>query len=314
MTDPRRNAEIFLRSVAGFTDKQGAKRSHNRPIRLGAIDYDYVPEEFLGGINPRILFDGENTVSNKRYAVMAPYYPLAGDRVCLLPIGNSYLIIGPVSSQAIPPDVQYYTADGTWTKPAGARTIYVQVQAAGGGGGGCPNAGSGEGAVAGGGGGGGYAESWLTANTVSSSEAVTVGTGGAGGTGADDGSAGSSSSFGSHVSANGGGGGTQGTASSTRFARAGGSGGTGSAGDLLIQGGDGFNGYTHGGEITYSAAGGDSQLAHNRRGTAVSGSSANGTAGYTHGGGGGGGVARNNSGTSNGGSGADGIVIVTTFF
>lgn len=307
----------FLRTIAKFTESNAKPSSANKPVKLGRVDYAYNPADFLGGVNPRILFDGENTVSQKRYQVLSGYYPLPGARVALIPVGTTYLIIGSVENIPQDPKVEIFTSSDTWEKSPGARMIRVQVQAGGGGGGGCPNSAAGppiEAAVAGGGGGGGYAESWITANAVGSSETVTVGTGGAGGAaGANAGSTGGSSSFGSLVSANGGEGGTEGTASSTRFARAGGTGGT-ATGDLAVQGGDGFNGYTHEGEINYSAGGGDSQLSQNRRGTAVSASSSNGTSGYLYGGGGGGGVSRNNTGTSSGGDGAAGIVIVTTYF
>ena len=50
------------------------------------------------------------------------------------------------------PDIQIFTADGTWTKPQGCKTVYMELYGGGGSGGGGHNAGSGD---AGGGGGGG---------------------------------------------------------------------------------------------------------------------------------------------------------------
>src|ERR1044072_2066458 len=155
----------------------------NGRIRLGTVDYDYDPADFLGGIYPRIMFDGEKVVSQKRYKTMVGYYPLPGQRVVLVPVGTTYLILGTVSIASQDPKVDIYTSSDTWEKPQGARNVFVQVQAGGGAGGGCVATTSAQVWGAGGGAGGGYGESLILANTLTATVDVTVGTGGAGGTG-----------------------------------------------------------------------------------------------------------------------------------
>ena len=109
--------------------------------------------------------------------------------------------------------VDVFTANGTWNKPAGAQLVRA-ICVGGGGGGGSgghfpagPNAGAG----GGGSGGGGALRDWtMDAVTVPSSVAITVGAGGTGGARANTlvgnpGTAGGASSFGSLLIAYGGG-------------------------------------------------------------------------------------------------------------
>lgn len=304
----------FLRAIAGFAEANASPSSSNKPVKLGRVDYEYNPEDFLGGVNPRILFDGESSMSEKRYAVMPPYYPLPGMRVCLIPVGTTYLIIGAVENVPQDPEVQIFTATDTWEKPAGARIIRVQVQAGGGAGGGCVATAASSVCAGGGGSGGAYGESWISANVIGSSETVTVGTGGAGGTGT--GGNGTTSSFGSHVSATGGvGGGSTGTGASN----AGISGAVSTSqvivGDLAIPGCGGGSGARQPSGVSISGTGGASHLGSGGRGTAAAGAVVAGNPGTGYGGAGGGAV----SGTSanaaaDGGNGTDGVVIVTTYF
>jgi hypothetical protein len=108
------------------------------------------------------------------------------------------------------PEVQVFTAPGTWTKPATVKQIKVTVV---GGGGGRPGPGTNVG-----GGGGGAAIRWISAPSIPGPVSVTRGAGSTGGTGG-------TSSFGAFASATGGG-------TST--------GGTGSSGDLNIGGQSGM--------------------------------------------------------------------------
>ena len=134
-------------------------------------------------------------------------------------------------SQALPvsgfANMQVFTAPGTFTTPATTTRLKVTVVGGGGGGGGSPNTGAG-------GGGGGGAAIYVGPVTVSTPNAVTVGSGGSGAIGpapTTPATSGGTSSFGSLASATGGSGGT---ASFIGVA-----GGSGSAGTLQLRGAGG---------------------------------------------------------------------------
>ena len=55
---------------------------------FATIDPDYT------GGNPKVLFDGEETLSSKTYPFLSSYSPVAGDRVSMIKVSGSYLILG----------------------------------------------------------------------------------------------------------------------------------------------------------------------------------------------------------------------------
>jgi hypothetical protein len=85
-----------------------------------------------------------------------------------------------VTSQLV--DTQVFTANGTWTKPAGAKMIHFIVIGGGGGGGSGRRDSAGNNRCGGGGGGGGgISVGWLNESAFGATETITVGAGGAGG-------------------------------------------------------------------------------------------------------------------------------------
>jgi hypothetical protein len=119
---------------------------------------------------------------------------------------------------------EIFTSSGTWTKPAGVTTAYIEVQGAGGGGSYNNNSSGGAGA-------GGYCNEIIDVS-AETSVTVTVGSGGSGGTTAKDGGL---SSFGSFCTGNGGSGGASGEVTGS-------AGGTATGGDINITGQSGEHG------------------------------------------------------------------------
>lgn len=212
------------------------------------------------------------------------------------------------------PVLRVYTSGDTWSKSAGLVALLVKIVGGGGGGGGVADIVNGRG-IAGGGGAGGVSEKLIDEASLGPTETVTVGSGGSGGAaGANNGSAGGTSSFGAHLSATGGGGGagTTSVTTSNNQNASGGTGGSGSSGDLNIDGGDGEDGITVGGQPWFYGGGGSNPMGVGGKGAGTS----NGYAGGSYGGGGSGGSDLATSVNTNraGGDGAGGVVIVLEYY
>ncbi|HWQ30152.1 MAG TPA: hypothetical protein VN549_04105 [Negativicutes bacterium] len=74
--------ENFLKITKGNTTKESSM--------YGRIDPAYVSGR------PKIIFDGESTVSQKEYPYLGHYTPAANDRVMLIKSKGSYIVIGEV--------------------------------------------------------------------------------------------------------------------------------------------------------------------------------------------------------------------------
>jgi hypothetical protein len=214
---------------------------------------------------------------------------------------------------------RYYTSSGTFAKadPLGAgdiglRAVRIRLVGAGGSGAGILGtlAATRNPLAPSGGSSGGYAEAFVLASSLLSSETVTCGSGGAGSTGA--GNSGGATSFGSHAAASGGGGGVNLSNTAGTQTRRPGEAGIGTAGDLLIKGTPGLSG-SIGTFITTGGSGGSSFFGG---GATPNDRSADGIGGNAGSVGGGGGAAIRHSGTGTNytsGAGGNGVVIVDCF-
>ncbi|MGH7791733.1 MAG: hypothetical protein ACREOB_05395 [Thermodesulfobacteriota bacterium] len=206
--------------------------------------------------------------------------------------------------------VDVFTANGTWNKPAGTKYAIARVQAGGGGSGGTAATTVTQGAQAGGGGGGGYTEKLFAESVLGATETVVVGAAGTGGTaGANNGAVGGTSSF-DVLSAVGGGGGIGSVATAGDLTSAGGSGGASSGGDLNINGGDGGSSLVRSALLYGNPFGGASFLGQSRQ-SGPSNFSA--IASYLYGSGGRGSSSGASEVAKAGSAGAAGLIVVVSY-
>lgn len=81
----------LLESIRQFQESGKKLESSDRNIRLATID----PYFTIG--KPRVLFDGESRLTDKSFTWDAAYTPRGGDRVFMMPVGQSYIIMGQVT-------------------------------------------------------------------------------------------------------------------------------------------------------------------------------------------------------------------------
>lgn len=87
----------ILESMMGISqlvfDKE--REPGDKSAKIGTIDPAYVTGD------PKILFDGEDVLSEKKYPFLAPYSPRANDRVVLIPVGHSYVVLGAIATSPV---------------------------------------------------------------------------------------------------------------------------------------------------------------------------------------------------------------------
>jgi hypothetical protein len=263
-----------------------------------------------------VTFSGTAAPTVNTFASATPAKIRNTDDSLIISADGSVKVKSLTVTDGSPMTMQVFTSSGTWTKPAGCRTVKVRVQGAGGAGGGSDAAASGQNSKGSGGGAGGYAEKVFAASVLAGSITVTVGTGGTGAAGAS-GNSGGNSSF-AHTTAvtgNGGGGGANASTGATPFGAAGGGGGSASGGDINTSGGAG--GMAWGDALL--GIGGPGGSAHMGgggagRASATAPSSLAGFIGGNYGGGGGGALSTSGGAAAAGGNGANGVVIVECYF
>lgn len=84
-------ARELLDVVAGYAGEPlaGAPTSQDRPIRLATVAPGYAG---TGAVS--VTFDGEGAPGTRTYLALAPV--ASGDRVVMLPAGNTYVVLGAV--------------------------------------------------------------------------------------------------------------------------------------------------------------------------------------------------------------------------
>lgn len=89
MTDPASFLDTVVTSVLARLDPAGLRLATIDPSYDAYTTYPTVPL-------PSVTFDGETTMSTKQYPVLDSYFPAASDRVLMVPVGNTYLIVGSI--------------------------------------------------------------------------------------------------------------------------------------------------------------------------------------------------------------------------
>lgn len=85
-----------------------------------------------GGVS--VQFEGEDTASDKTYAVVQNYHPILGDRVVVLNISGTYIVLGSVGAPTAP--IEYIPASekgasgGVATLNSGGQVVQKAVSAA----------------------------------------------------------------------------------------------------------------------------------------------------------------------------------------
>lgn len=154
-----------------------------------------------------VIRNGTTTPSASDFDVAEPAWDRTAGKLYIKDGAGSMVEIGAGGGGGggVAVNYQEFTSSGTWTKPAGATSIYVECISGGAGGGSGRRGAAGTVRCGGGSGGTGrFTSRWLPASLAGSTATVTVGAGGVGGaavttddTSGNNGTGGGSSSFGS---------------------------------------------------------------------------------------------------------------------
>ena len=103
------NVRDLMRAIGDVSDTRSQEVSEaTKPCKIANIDPNYVgpPNTTL----PSVIFEGESDLSQKTYQIINPSYsPQPNDRVIMMPVGSTYVIVGPIS---IGLDSGYLTSGG----------------------------------------------------------------------------------------------------------------------------------------------------------------------------------------------------------
>lgn len=91
----------FLKDVAEYVQKEMAGTG-TRSAKLATIDENFPADAYYFAMDtdlPRVVFDGDTALSADGFAnLYHAYIPKAGERVVMLPMGNTYVIVGSVDA------------------------------------------------------------------------------------------------------------------------------------------------------------------------------------------------------------------------
>ncbi|OLT26551.1 hypothetical protein BJF83_20925 [Nocardiopsis sp. CNR-923] len=307
--------EELLAIITGYTEATRPRTAADRPPRRATVAHGYDPRSYPSTLPP-VIFDGEPAPTRAGFAALSGYVPAPGDRVLMLPIGDSeYVILGRIDGPAATASTMVYSEPGTltWARPDNTRLVWVRAVGGGGAGGGAASTSSGESSGGSGGQAGGYAEAWIPSYLLPTTVEVIVGSGGTatpGGPGGDGGD----TRFGTLVAAGGGAGGLTLTASGTPGANNGGGYSTVALlGDVTADGQGGGAGMRLGSTGAVGGMGGSSVWGSGGRGLGAVTGQVSGTDGRGPGGGGSGGAAGPTSSAQRGGEGGPGALVVVAY-